>query len=277
MIIEDCTDNDVKNDAIYGIVMTLPDIGRRDEAVSYAKQHPDADELLKWCLTGEEWEKHRQKMIFRKNKIRAASGDAFKYRMRDGFTYHSLNKAKQGQIVFFGDSITEMLSVSDWYSDYSLESGLEIYNRGIGGDTAIGLYKRVKESVTSINPKAVVILIGTNDMNRNVPHSATIENMESIIRETKKACPDVNLIIEAVYPINEKMRHRSDKRSNKKIGNINNEYSRLCEKYDCVWLDFTNQLRDDKGNLKSEYTYDGLHINAYAYEVVARNIIPLLK
>ena len=68
MIIEDCTDNDVKNDAIYGIVMTLPDIGRRDEAVSYAKQHPDADELLKWCLTGEEWEKHRQNMIFRKMK-----------------------------------------------------------------------------------------------------------------------------------------------------------------------------------------------------------------
>ena len=68
MIIEDCTDSDVKNDAIYGIVMTLPDIGRRDEAVSYAKQHPNSDELLKWCLTGDEWEKHRQNMIFRKMK-----------------------------------------------------------------------------------------------------------------------------------------------------------------------------------------------------------------
>ena len=68
MIIDDCTNTDVKNDAIYGIVMNLPDIGRRDEAVYYAKQHPDSDELLKWCLTGEEWEKHRQNMIFRKMK-----------------------------------------------------------------------------------------------------------------------------------------------------------------------------------------------------------------
>ena len=63
MIIEDCTDNDVKNDAIYGIVMTLPDIGRRDEAVSYAKQHPKSDELLMWCLVGDEREKCRQKLI----------------------------------------------------------------------------------------------------------------------------------------------------------------------------------------------------------------------
>ncbi len=67
-IIEDCPDVDVKNDAICGIVMTLPDIGRRDEAVSYAIQHPNSDELLKWCLSGEEWAKHRQNMIFRKMK-----------------------------------------------------------------------------------------------------------------------------------------------------------------------------------------------------------------
>lgn len=66
MIIEDCEDSEIKNSAIYGIVMDLPNIGRREEAVQYAKQHPDADELLKWCLSGDEWKKHRQKMIFRK-------------------------------------------------------------------------------------------------------------------------------------------------------------------------------------------------------------------
>jgi len=65
-IIEDCEDTDLKNAAIYGIVLDLPEIGRREEAVQYAKQHPDSDELLKWCLSGEEWEKHRQEMISRK-------------------------------------------------------------------------------------------------------------------------------------------------------------------------------------------------------------------
>ncbi|MBQ9842471.1 MAG: helix-turn-helix transcriptional regulator [Clostridia bacterium] len=63
MIIEDCSDRDVKNDAIYGIVMTLPDIGRREDAIPYAKQHPKSDELLMWCLVGDEKEECRQQLI----------------------------------------------------------------------------------------------------------------------------------------------------------------------------------------------------------------------
>lgn len=196
---------------------------------------------------------------------------------RNNYTLLNQKYSVENQTVLLGDSITDFFNWYELFYDFSKVSGQAVYNRGISGDTTDRLLERLHDNVLSIKPRNLVILIGTNDMNRNVPHSVTIENMESIIRETKKACPDVNLIIEAVYPINEKMRHRSDKRSNKKIGNINNEYSRLCEKYNCVWLDFTNQLRDDKGNLKSEYTFDGLHINAQAYEVVARNIIPLLK
>ena len=63
MVIADCTDTEMRNDAIYGIVMTLPDVGRREEAVAYAKMHPRADELLMWCLTGEEKEQCRQRLI----------------------------------------------------------------------------------------------------------------------------------------------------------------------------------------------------------------------
>ena len=63
MIIEDCNDNDTRNDAIYGIVMTLPDIGRKSDAIPFAKQHPKSDELLMWCLDGEEKEICRQRLI----------------------------------------------------------------------------------------------------------------------------------------------------------------------------------------------------------------------
>jgi len=63
MIIEDCTDSETRNDAIYGIVMTLPDIGRKSDAIPFAKQHPQSDELLMWCLDGEEKEICRQRLI----------------------------------------------------------------------------------------------------------------------------------------------------------------------------------------------------------------------
>ena len=62
-VIENCNDIDLKNDAIYGLVLNLSNLGRRDEAAEYAKMHPRSDELLNWCLTGEEAAIHRQKMI----------------------------------------------------------------------------------------------------------------------------------------------------------------------------------------------------------------------
>ncbi len=62
-IIEDCDDINIKNDAIHGIVLALTDLGRLDEAKKYAEQHPERDELLMWCLKGEEREVLRQELI----------------------------------------------------------------------------------------------------------------------------------------------------------------------------------------------------------------------
>ncbi len=62
-VIEDCSDSDIKNHALHSIVLPLTWCGRREEAVSYAKQHPDPGFLLLNCLSGEEWQIHRQKLI----------------------------------------------------------------------------------------------------------------------------------------------------------------------------------------------------------------------
>ena len=62
-VIEDCDDTDVRNHALHSIVLPLSWRGRKEEAVAYAKQHPDPGFLLLNCLTGEEWTIHRQKLI----------------------------------------------------------------------------------------------------------------------------------------------------------------------------------------------------------------------
>ena len=58
---------------------------------------------------------------------------------------------------------------------------------------------------------------------------------------------------------------------------MNRAFAELCKKHNCIWCDFTDELKDKTGQLKNEYTYDGLHINSMAYEIVANNVIPLLK
>lgn len=218
-------------------------------------------------------------MIF-KNKTDYSKNTQYSSEMstkKNNYTLLNKKYALKNQTVLLGDSITDFFNFYELFYDFCKSSGQAVYNRGISGDTTDRLLERLNDNVLSIEPKNIVLLIGTNDISRGLPLSITIENVEKIITNTKKACPDVNLIIEAVYPINENMRDRFEKRSNKKINEMNNEFIKLCEKYDCVWLDFTNKLKDNDGNLKKELTYDGLHVNAQAYEIIAENVIPLLK
>ena len=193
--------------------------------------------------------------------------------------YRILNKeyALKNQTVLLGDSITDFFNWYELFYDFSKISGQAVYNRGISGDTTDRLLERLNENVLNIEPKNVVLLIGTNDIGRELPLSMSVENVSKIIENTKKVCPDINFILQAVYPINRGMRDKFEKRSNEKIDIMNKEFIKLSEKYDCVWLDITDKLKDETGNLKKEYTYDGLHLNVNAYKIVAENIIPLLK
>lgn len=193
--------------------------------------------------------------------------------------YKILNEecALNSQTVLLGDSITDFFNWYELFYDFSKSSNQAVYNRGISGDTTDRLLERLEENVLSISPKNLVLLIGTNDIGRGLPLSITVQNVDEIIKRVKAQNPQVNFILQAVYPINENIRDRFEKRSNKKIALMNDEFIKLCEKHDCVWLDITDKLKDGDGNLKKEFTYDGLHLNVSAYKIVAQSIIPLLK
>lgn len=208
-----------------------------------------------------------------KLRLKRTEYDAHKCRMRDGFAHHCKTVAKEGQVVFFGDSITELLPISDWYGEYSLKSGLELYNRGIGGDSTLGLYRRAKENVICIKPCAVVILIGTNDLGMGFDTDFLKSNMENILKLFKDECPGCKIILEAIYPVIE---GRAGKRKNSDILEANRKYKALAEKYGATFIDLTDKLADEKGNLKESCTYDGLHLSAKGYEVTTREIAKLL-
>lgn len=97
---------------------------------------------------------------------------------RTGFTKNAAEK--QGAIVFLGDSITE-----GW--DHRLESDFPEFNvvsRGISGDVTRTVLYRLQEDVIDLKPRAVVLLIGTNDLDEgNTPEEIsanTIEIMERL-------------------------------------------------------------------------------------------------
>ncbi len=216
-------------------------------------------------------------MLFKKNYSKITEYNREQATKKNNYTLLNGKYSLQGQTVLLGDSITDFFNWYELFYDFSKVSGQAVYNRGISGDTTDKLLERLEDNVLNIMPKNIVLLIGTNDIGRGLPLSMTLENVEKIITKTKIACPHINFIVEAVYPINRPMRFKNEKRSNEKINAMNVEFKKLCEKHNCVWVDFTDKLKDKDGELKQEFTFDGLHINAQAYEIVAENVIPLLK
>lgn len=201
--------------------------------------------------------------------LRQTEYNAHKKRMCNDYTFMSRNAAKEGQVVFFGDSITEFLSVGDWYGEYSVRSGKEVYNRGIGGDTTNRLFERARDNVTCIKPAAVVILIGTNDIGFGFEGDFVSSNIEKTLILIKEECPGCKIILQAIYPV---INGRAGRRSNRVILEANRRLEALSEKYGVTYLDFTGILADGQGNLKEEYTYDGLHLSAAGYEVTTKEI-----
>lgn len=192
--------------------------------------------------------------------------------------FERLNKkyCKKGQTVLVGDSITEMYNHTELFEAYTAETGTVVYNRGISGDTSDRLLERLEKTVLNIKPKNMVLLIGTNDFSIGASAAFIAENISSMIEQSRKRCKKINIIVEAVYPVNTKIAKQNG-RNNKDIAVLNTLIKGVCEKHGTEFLDLTDELSDESGMLRREYTYDGLHVNAAAYEKITKAILPLLK
>ena len=102
----------------------------------------------------------------------------------------------QGAIVFLGDSITQ-----GWGVDFKKSfDGLKLANRGIGGDTTRGMLLRLQEDVLALHPKAVVLLMGTNDIEVEVPVDAIGRNFQKIVAALKSHDPKMPVVVCRVFP-----------------------------------------------------------------------------
>ena len=101
----------------------------------------------------------------------------------------------RGAVVFFGDSITQQ-----WNSLATDFPKLKTANRGISGDTTRGLRTRLQGDVLDLHPKAVSMLIGTNDLALGGSPELVVENVKALVAEMHKANPEMPIIINKVMP-----------------------------------------------------------------------------
>ncbi len=162
----------------------------------------------------------------------------------------------QGAVVFFGDSITE-----GWSSLATDFPNFKVANRGIGGDTTRGLRYRVKSDVIDVNPKAVAMLIGTNDLDQGAEPETVATNLKAIVAELHAALPATPIVISKVMPRGAKAGEFPEK-----IQQLNALYEAAFRDDKLVTFCDTWTLFDDgTGQCRKEEFPDLLHPNAVGY------------
>ncbi len=169
------------------------------------------------------------------------------------------------RVVFMGDSITD-----GWGKRYGkFFPGKPYINRGISGQTTPQMLIRFRTDVIALKPKAVIILAGTNDIAANTGPSTLemIEDNLSSMTELAQA-HGIKVILSAVMPTCDYIRNQSDRRPNAKIIELNAWMKEYAAKHKAAYLDYFTPMLDDKGVLKKELTFDGLHPNDAGYELI---------
>lgn len=159
-------------------------------------------------------------------------------------------------VVFLGDSLTDGCDLSLYYPEYAT------LNRGIGGDTTIGLEKRLDVSVYAVQPKVVVMLIGANNF------STMFDNYEDILISLKENLPESKIILVSLTSMG------GTWAKNNNLAAFNNVKIRaLAEKYDFEFVDvYTPLLNFETNEIYEEYTSDGGHLTHEGYLVLTSEV-----
>ena len=188
-----------------------------------------------------------------------------------------LNKTVlQGQTVFAGSSLMEQFPIEKFVAEDGLP--VTVYNRGIGGYITDDLLYTIDDCILDLKPSRLFINIGTNDLSMDKPISDMTDNYAEIIKRVTEAFSDIEIIFMAYYPGNsevasERMKQVLSIRSNEKIRLANMEVEKLARKLGYKFINVNSGITDENGNLKAEYTTEGMHITEDGYREVYKELL----
>jgi len=126
--------------------------------------------------------------------------------------------ADEKRVVFMGDSITD-----GWGRKYGkFFPGKPYVNRGIGGQTTPQMLLRFRADVLALDPKAVVILAGTNDIAGNTG-PMTLEAIEDNLMSMAELAKahGIRVVLSSVMSVCDYIRPQTERRPPEKIIALN--------------------------------------------------------
>lgn len=163
-------------------------------------------------------------------------------------------------IVFLGNSITANV---EWRELLDMPN---IKNRGISGDISFGVLERLDEVING-KPAKVFVLIGINDISRNIPDEMIVANYRKIISRIRQGAPETKIYFHTLLPVNNEFtQFKNHYNKDEHIAFLNSSLQAIAKETNITLIDLHPILMDANGKLDKKYTIDGLHINAEGYK-----------
>lgn len=185
--------------------------------------------------------------------------------------HEQLNKyALKDQIVFAGSSLMEQFPIEEMAQ--VLPGKPVVYNRGIGGDTLDGFRARLNSAVTDLAPRKLFINIGTNDISAaDYVREDMLAKYRALLSDIREKLPECRIIVMSYYPVNRTERFNTEwfrARTNAEIDAVNSELKLMAEDMELDYINVTDCLRDENGDLIAEISVDGMHMLPDGYKLV---------
>ena len=185
-------------------------------------------------------------------------------------------KVVDDNYLFLGDSITDFYDLDKYYED------LPVVNSGINGNRTTDILNDMKNRVYRYNPSKVFLLIGVNDYLDDKSDDEIVNNIKKIIELIMENRPYAKIYLESIYPVNKTDNDKISlsmvsSRDNDQITEINKKLKQYCDEKKITYIDLYSRLADDEGNLKLDYTKEGLHLSDEGYKVVTEEISKYIK
>lgn len=213
-----------------------------------------------------------------RNKLYPANAQSTDVRFPQYLNRQSLFDAVKNNdrpsIIMLGDSIT---ASAEWAE---LIPNKQIKNRGISADVTYGVLQRL-DSVIQDNPSKIFILIGINDLGKRNDFKTVVKTYSKIIQEIKNKSPGTDINIQSVLPVNNIVMKKANGANAYiidpvKIINLNKELKNIANQHSVNYIDLYSEFAGQENELKTELTYDGLHLNGDGYLLWVKKIQPYL-
>ena len=174
------------------------------------------------------------------------------------------------EVVFMGNSITD-----NWaYFHPDFFSSHNFCGRGIGGQTSAQMLVRFTADVIDLQPKAVVIMAGTNDVAHNeywVSPERVVDNIVAMCNQAQ--ANGIVPIISSIPPCSEFPWRKEIENPGQTIVDINKSLKAYADANGIIYLDYHSALTDENLGLPKTLSEDGCHPNPDTYFIMENLVL----